>query len=108
MNIKLVIAVKSNDLTQLTKAYEYTVACLTNPELTIEMIFFYQEAAYLLSNSAISNQWQNLLISNKLTANVCKSAAKKRGITNIELPFKPSSLVEFINNIDNSDRFMQF
>jgi sulfur relay (sulfurtransferase) complex TusBCD TusD component (DsrE family) len=105
--VRFLIAVKSGDLGNLISAYNFTIAALKNSNVVITMIFFYQGGSSILLNTDISSKWSQLLETHSLEATVCISSYKKRGI-NIKLPFKPSSILEFINTCETVDRVIQF
>lgn len=105
--VKFLIAVKSGDLGNLISAYNFTIAALKNSNVIITMIFFYQGASSILLDTDISNKWSQLLETHGLEATICISSFKKRGI-NIKSPFKPSSILEFINTCETIDRVIQF
>ena len=105
--INLVIAIKSGNLEDQYTALNFIEAVCCNSKTKISMIFFYQHAVNILLNSENNNKLVNLLNNNKLTANLCKSACTKRGLK-ITSPFVASTIIEFLNYCNNSNRVIQF
>lgn len=104
---KFLIAVKSGTISGLLTAYNFVAAALQNPNVVINVVFFYQDGANILLNTEISKQWENLLLENNLSANICTAAYKKRGLM-LKSPFKATSLIKFIADCDLADRIIQF
>ncbi len=106
--LKFVIAIKSGNLESLNTAYNFTNSTLKKDQINIKLVFFYQYGTYILLNTEINHKWSTLLENNNLLGLVCSSSCKKRGINNINAPFKPSSIVEFIDNCETADRIIHF
>lgn len=106
-NINFLIAIKSSNIENLISSYNFTIATLNNSNISIKMIFFYQNGANILLNTDINNKWATLINNYNLSALICSASYKKRGI-NIKEPFKSGSMIEFISICDIVDRVIQF
>ncbi len=106
-SINFLISIKSGNLENFTTAYNFTTALLKRPSLVVNMIFFYQDGCNILLDTAIHHRWILLLAHNQLHAAVCTSSCKKRGIKLVS-PFKPGSMMEFIDTSQITNKVIQF
>ena len=111
--MKFIIAVKSGSIGSLNTAYSFLEAAIAQQKdhlITIEMVFFYQHGIYVLLNSEINQKWTDLLVNNNKSGFICISSCNKRGINknNIKNPFKPGSIIEFINKCETAERVIYF
>ncbi len=105
--INLVVAIKSGTLEDQYTALNFIEAVCNHSKVKISMVFFYQHAVNILLNSENNHKLINLVYNHKLTANLCKSACKKRGLQIIS-PFIASTIIEFLNYCNNAHRVIQF
>ena len=106
--MQFVIAVKHFKPEYLNTVYNFINAVLNQKKhIKIDMLFFYKDGVYAINNPEFKEKLIKIMATgtNLSKLSVCKASCKRRGINIIE-PFKTSSIIEFIDASENTDRII--